>query len=234
MFGYFITFAFTLSNIYFFADLIGALVMMYVCVKLAEYNLYYKSALWAVFVFFASCGVRAAAMFPFFSLAPTVGTIVRAVTLASACLTHILMFLGARGISLGAEDNKLAAKCERQLAMSVIYYVVAAVMLIVGEKLGEFGAYLNIVVLVYWFVTFILNLVVIYTCFGKLYPAEEDFTAPKRSRFKFINKLSDKFDEFDEKSNAFRRDSIRMANEEADRRVREKQNNPKKKKKKKK
>ncbi|MDD6879852.1 MAG: hypothetical protein PUD59_06525, partial [bacterium] len=98
--------------------------------------------------------------------------------------------------------------------------------------LGDFGAYMNVVILVYWFICFILNLAVIYTCFGKLYPADEDPSKPKRSKFKLINKLNDKFDELDAKSNEFRRDSIRMANEEADRRIREKQGKKKKKKKK--
>ena len=234
LFGYFIAFAFSLSKVYFFADIIGALIMMYSFTKLSEYNLYYKSAMWAVFVFIAACGTNACAvLLKIYELDSRIGLLVSTVKLFAACAAHILIFLGARGISLGADDTKLASQCERQLVMSVIYYLAAAAVLLIGGRAGEFGAYMNIVLLVYWFVCFVMNLAVIYTCFGKLYPADEDITKPKRSKIELFNKMSDKFDEFDDRSNAFRRESIQMANDEADRRVREKQNKAKNKKKKK-
>ena len=42
--GYFLTFAFTISQAYFFADVIGALVMLYAFTKLSEYNRYFRGA----------------------------------------------------------------------------------------------------------------------------------------------------------------------------------------------
>lgn len=235
LFGYFITFAFTLSRVYFFADIVGAVIMMYSFVKLSEYNLLYRHATMTCFVFLAACSVRAAAMFNgWFGQGSTASLAVSVIMLAAACAVHVLMFLGARGISFGADDVKLVRKCERQLGMSVVYYLCAAVILIFGESLGTAANYLNAAMTVYWLLWFILNLTTVYSCFGRLYPADEDQSTPKRSRFAFINKINDKFDSFDEKSNEFRIQSIKMANEEADRRALEKNKKSKKKKKKKK
>ena len=49
--GYFLTFAFTISQAYFFADVIGALVMLYAFTKLSEYNRYFRGAAAAGMVF---------------------------------------------------------------------------------------------------------------------------------------------------------------------------------------
>ena len=57
-------------------------------------------------------------------------------------------------------------------------------------------------------------------------------TREKKSRFAIVNKLNAKFDELDEKANAYRRESMEMAMEEAKRRAEEKEKHPKKKKKK--
>ena len=236
LFGYFLafSFAFSLSDLCFIVGIIGTPIMMFAFVKLSEYNLYFKTALWSAFAYLAACGLELSAMLlHFYDMSGTVGMIVSVVMAVAACGTHILMFLGARSISLGAGDNALAAKCERQLVMSAIYYIFYITALTLGRFLGELVSYISMVLLVYWLCCYILNMIVIYKCFGSLYSAEEDFSKPRRSKIGLVNKLNDKFDEFDSKSDSFRRESIKMANDEADRRVREKQNNPKKKKKKK-
>ena len=236
LFGYFITFsfAFSLSDICFIVGIIGTPVMMYAFVRLSEYNLYFKTALWSAFVYLAACALELSAMLlHFYDVTGPVGMIVSTVLMLAACVTHVLVFLGARGISLGADDTRLVTKCERQLVMSVIYYAFAVAAMVLGGRLGEFGSYVNMVLLIYWIVCYVLNLIVFYKCFGSLYPADEDQSVPRRSKLGFVNKLNDKFNEFDERSDSFRRESVRMANEEADRRVSEKKNHPKKKKKKK-
>ena len=54
-------------------------------------------------------------------------------------------------------------------------------------------------------------------------PADEDEDQKKRSRFAFINALSDKFDAIDDAKNEYRRQSMKMAMDEADRLHAEKQ-----------
>lgn len=214
--GYFITFAFSLSQVYFFADIIGVLVMMYAFLKLSEYNLYYKRAIISGIVFLAVCALNASAMLSgWYDTASTLGIVIGEIKLASECFMHVYIFLGARGISLGAGDDRLVRKTERQLGMSLVYYLAAAAILICDRLLGDARGYVNVVLTAYKIIWLILNLAAIYTCFGKLYPADEDQTVPKRSRFAFINKMNEKFDSFEKKSNEFRRESMQMANEEA-------------------
>ena len=44
LFGYFLTYAFSLSRVYFFTDIIGALVMLWAFSKLIAYNRYYRGS----------------------------------------------------------------------------------------------------------------------------------------------------------------------------------------------
>ena len=78
----------------------------------------------------------------------------------------------------------------------------------------------------------LLNLVLMYSCFGTLCPADEDENEIKRSRFAIINKINDKMDSFEKKNNEYKLESMRLAMEEANRRAENKKKKPKWKKKK--
>ena len=63
LFGYFLTYAFSLSRVYFFTDIIGALVMLWAFSKLIAYNRYYRGAAASGIVFTALCLTGCVAMF---------------------------------------------------------------------------------------------------------------------------------------------------------------------------
>ncbi|MBR5679358.1 MAG: hypothetical protein IKX19_01785 [Clostridia bacterium] len=223
-FGYFAMFAFTLSPYYFFADILGAIVAIWAYVKLSEYNRYFRGAWAATFVFLILCGVNAASLM--FTLYETGGDIDLGVSVGkeiAACVMHVFFFLGTRGICLGAEAKKLAAKCDRNFVMTMFAYLatfaVLALNRVIGDELGPVGFML----LIYRLICIVLNLALIYQCFGILMPADEDEDQKKRSRFAFINALSDKFDAIDDAKNEYRRQSMKMAMDEADRLRAEKQ-----------
>ena len=212
LFGYFLTFAFSLSNYYFFADIIGAVVMLYSFTKLSEYNTYYKTAFWICSGFLVTCGVSAASlMLHLYEQGGTLAISVNIVKLALGFALHIIVFLGARGISLGAEAGKLVRNSERQMVMTSIYYISAFAVLVLNPLLRETERYISFVVLVYWFVTFIMNLAFIYKCFGILCPAEEDDNEEKRSRFGIINKMNDTIESIEKNTKKYGEDSIRLA-----------------------
>ena len=71
-FGYFVMFAFSISQMYFFADIIGAVISIFAFSKLSEYNKYYKNAMIAALVFAVFCMVNAASMM--FRIYPSTGT----------------------------------------------------------------------------------------------------------------------------------------------------------------
>ena len=227
-FGYFIMFAFSLSQVYFFADIIGAGIVLYAFAKLAEYNRYFVAAMWGCLVFLGLSAVNAASlMFELYDPAGTVALVVSAAKLLAAGAMHIPMFLGMRGISLGASADKLVRNAERNLTLTMVYYVLSLLILAASPLLGDLTPYAGTIVYLYEIVCILLNLVLIYNCFGILCPADEDEDEKKRSRFAFINKISDKVDAIDEERVRYREESVKLAMEEADRRIAEKNKNKK-------
>lgn len=234
-FGYFVMFAFSLSNMYFFADIIGSLITAYAFTKLAQYNRYFNKATIAALAFLLFSAVNASNMMFDIWSDGYVSTVVDLLRLVSAAVTHVYMFLGARGISLGAEADKLAKKAERNLTMTVIYYVAYAIVTNVAIDNTELDGYFDVVLLLYYIVCLVMNLAFIYRCFTFLAPADEDITERKRSRFKLINMMDDKMDEIEAKKQQYRMESMQMALEEAEKAEREKKKRykqPKKRKKK--
>lgn len=232
LFGYFLTYAFSLSRVYFFTDIIGALVMLWAFSKLIAYNRYYRSAAASGIVFTALCLTGCVAMFARYQ--PEWFTLLlNCLKAAASCTLHVFTLLGIRGIAKGADAPKLAETALRNLVMTGLYYVLYYVVLVTSPLYPDMVSYISFVVYLYWFVAFFCNLVLFYRCFGTFYPADGDpMTWEKKSRFAIVNKLNAKFDELDEKANAYRRESMEMAMEEAKRRAEEKEKHPKKKKKK--
>jgi|GEM_PF-700753 len=224
IFGYFTMFAFSLTQAYFFADIIGALITIYAFTKLAEYNRWFTYAMTACLGFMILCGVNAASLM--FRLYDPSGSIDFAVDIAkeaAACLMHIFMFLGTRGIAMGAESKKLADNAGRNMMLTMTYYAASVLVIIFAGVLGNEVQTVSMMVYLFWIVCLVMNLVLIYKCFGILCPADEDENAPpKRSRFEFINKINDKFDAIEADKQKYREDSMKMALREADKKAAEK------------
>ncbi len=222
LFGYFLTYAFSLSRVYFFTDIVGSLVMLWAFSKLLVYNRYYRGAAVSGIVFTALCLTGCTAMLVKFQ--PEWFTLLlNCLKAAASCSLHVFTLLGIRGIAWGADAPRLAETALRNLCMTGLYYVLYCVVLATSPLYPDMVSYVSFIVYLYWFVVFFCNLVLFYRCFGTFYPAEGDpMMQEKKSRFAFINAISAKFDELDEKANAYRRESMEMAMEEAKRRAEEK------------
>lgn len=226
--GYFVTFAFSISSYYFFADIIGILIMLYGFSKLSRYNRYFVDAMVPALGLLVLCAVSAASMM--FKLYPMDGTadlVVDILKTTAACATHVFVFLGTRGISLGAESVKLVEKTQRNFVATMIYYAANLGIVLASFFVTFETQYVSTVVYLYWIVCIVLNMALFYHCFGILIPADEDEDEVKRSKFEFINKINDKFDSLDIKSNEYRRQSMEMAMEEAKKRAEQKKKNEK-------
>ncbi|MBE6616611.1 MAG: hypothetical protein E7627_01515 [Ruminococcaceae bacterium] len=224
IFGYFLAFAFSISQYYFFTDIIGAVVMLFAFSKLSEYNRYYIGASYVCLGFLLLCSTNAASMmFAFYDPTGPVDLAVDIGKLVSACVMHVFIFLGIRGITMGAEAHGLAAKAQRNMVMTGVYYLAALTVILTSSFMSkETSYYLSLAVYFYWLISIVMNLVLIYNCFGKLCPADEDENEKKRSRFAIVNKFNDMFDELESKKQARREESMRLALEEAEKRAAEK------------
>lgn len=223
IFGYFLMFAFSISQVYFFADIIGALIVMYAFSKIAEYNRYFIRAMWFCLAFLLFGAVNAVSlMFGIYDPSGNIALAVSILKTASAALMHIPMFLGIRGIADGAESVGLVHLSERNMTMSMIYYAAALLVIALDRAFGDYTQYAGALVWLFGIVCIFLNLVLFYKCFATLCPADENAHEKKRSRFRFINKINDKLDAIDEERQRYREESMKLAMEEADRRAAEK------------
>ena len=129
LFGYFLTYAFSLSRVYFFTDIIGALVMLWAFSKLIAYNRYYRGAAVSGIVFTALCLTGCVAMFARYQ--PEWFTLLlNCLKAAASCTLHVFTLLGIRGIAKGADAPKLAETALRNLVMTGLYYVLYYVVLV--------------------------------------------------------------------------------------------------------
>lgn len=225
-FGYFVTFAFSLSKYYFFADIIGILVVIYAFTKLTKYNLYFRGAMIPALAYLIFCAAAAAAlMFDIYAPDSIYDTAVDLLKLVSACAIHILMCLGTRGIALGAGSgaDKTAKRARVNLIAAIIYYAADLAVFVVFGLTGKEAGAVNAVLLCAWLVLLIMYLVMFYGAFAVICPADEDETVIKRSKIPIINKINDKMDAFEKKSNDYRRESMEMAMKEAERIAAEKE-----------
>ena len=93
IFGYFAMFAFSISQAYFFADIIGALIAIYAFAKLAEYNRWFTYAMVSCLGFMVFCGVNAASlMFHIYEPTGNIDFFVDIAKEAFSCAMHIFMF----------------------------------------------------------------------------------------------------------------------------------------------
>ncbi len=232
--GYFLMFAFSISEVYFFADIVGAFIVIFAFSKIAQYNRYFVGAMWLCLAYLALCAQGAVSlMFELYDASSTVAYVVLFAKSIVSCAMHTLMFLGIRGISLGAGAAKLAWRSKRNLVITAAYYILYIALSVISLTVENYIlSYISAVMQIFYLVCVVLNLILIYSSFGTLCPADEDENEVKRSRFGFINKMNDKMDDFEKKSNEYRRESMRLAMEEAERNAAAKSKKKKHKKKK--
>lgn len=231
IFGYFAMFAFARSPYYFFADIVGSVVTVFALSKLGEYSRRFYGAMFSALGFLILCSVNAASLL--FSLYPmgsgAAWTAVEILKLAAGCAMHVFLFLGIRTVAQRAEITSLASKALGRLAATSIYYGAAFLAVAFSPLLDDrTAAAAGVGIWLFWILCLVLNLFLLYGCFSMILPADADENEKPRSRIRFLNVLSDKFDELDDKKNEYRRQSMKMALEEAERIAAEKKKGKKK------
>jgi len=229
--GYFLAFAFSLSEIYLFTDILGGLWMLYAFSKLSQYNRYCNGAVFAGIAFTLACMTGAGVLFAGILVQDGIlDILIDCLKTVFAAVLHFFMYLSIRGIAQGADCPKLVHKSTRNMYMMGIYYLLYFLVLATGFLYSDYLPYVSGCVYLYWLICFIFNLILLYNCFGMLYPAEEEQETPKKSRFAIVNKMNEMFDKLDEKNNKYRRESMQMALQEAEKLHRSRKKNGKKKK----
>lgn len=233
LFGYFLAFSFTLLKFYVFADIIGAVIMIIAFVKLKEYNRYFIRSIIFCGIFILACAATALSLiFRLYEVGSVIDTCVKYVRYISACLMMVTVFLGIIGLAGQAGAANLVTRAKRNMILTVLLYVIMlAYVPLSGYLTGNWASYVMVAVYLYGAIVLFLNLLLFYSCFGKLCDEGEKEDEVKKSRFRIVNKLNEKFDEIEKGKEAYRKESVKLAVEEADRRAAAKKSKKKKKKK---
>jgi len=204
--GYFLAFVPSLSNVYFFTDIVGAPMMVYALIKLSAYSEKFKQSLPSAFIY---TGVTfLAAIMSVFKPGALVSSIVDTVLAASVLMFHVYVFTAISSMAKDADDDKLARKAKRDLAIVGVYYLLYIVALLFAPGMdGVLKGYFNTIFYFYRMVWIIFNLLLIHSAYCRLYieGTEERYAETaqyKETRFKFINKLQQGYIESQKKANA--------------------------------
>lgn len=109
---------------------------------------------------------------------------------------HLMMLWGITTLAAEIEETKIRTRAIRNAVFTGIWGIGQLVLLIFPAVANFRNQVFTKLLLLLVLVTYILNVLLLHACYRDICPAGEELGAPqKRSRFGFINKLNDKFEE---------------------------------------
>ncbi len=192
-FGYFL-----LLNItyYQFTDVIAGLVMLYALYKLSSVSAYFKRPLYASILFSVFGLIELPlGLMNMFSPADLITTMVSLFSIIRAviiCLLTVLLLRAMGDIAKSLEVDGLPLKCRTMIIWTMILYILDILFessmltpLLPREAIMIF----YVVVIIGLLLLPIVNLTIIYSCYMHICLPEDLDSAPKPSRFGFINEF---------------------------------------------
>ena len=199
LFGYALAFAFTLSSVYFFADVLGGLMMAYACSKLAAYDRRFKLPMIASSVFSAAAIAGALRRFVFGSSSAIFDRVYDAAYAGIVIALHFALFWAIISIARSLKLTKITMKARRNMILMIVFYTVQTLAQLSGERLTAdfptFALYLYRFILIFQLVLVFVNLLLIGSCLKSIGEEGEGEVDPDPSPVKRLYKSwSDKED----------------------------------------
>ncbi|MBR6914861.1 MAG: hypothetical protein IKN36_00745 [Clostridia bacterium] len=190
-FGYFTAFAFAMIPVYFFADIVGCLIMLWALTVLSSHKAAFRKCVYLDMVLTALSVVRAVGRtFAFFTDGDTVGTVLTVVWAAAALVFHFFLTGAIRSLAVDAEDKKMTARANFSRSFSVTAYV----LMIAHSSLGAFlpedlGQIADKLVLLVSLACLLFMSFLIYTSFVNFIPVSGEVPEPVPSKIPLVNKI---------------------------------------------
>ncbi len=203
--GYFLSFATALAKRYFFADIIGGVMIGYALTKLSRYSDKFKKCIPWSMLFFGLCCI--AAVLSIFKAPDLVLTVVSTVRFGSILALHVYMFKALEDMARGADDDKLADKARRNLVIISVYYSLYIIYLLLNFFVEyKIIGLISIFLYFYGLVAIFMNLFLIHSAYCRLYiegTAEQFSPYPqfKMSKIGWIRNIQQKY--YDSQKKAF-------------------------------
>ena len=194
--GYIVTFLFSLSNVYFFADIIGAVLMMIGLSRLSSYGKNFYRAMQVDIVFLILCFTRALLMM--LRVITGEGVLATALTVGIVAVGLVLQFFLFAGIHfLSAEVGlvKEPINAKRSLFLIFTYSVLHILVLVIGPSLSiTVGNILALCVFLYGLVAMLFNIFLIHSCYCRICPVGQEHGQRTKSKYEWVNRLNEKAD----------------------------------------
>ncbi|MBO5043340.1 MAG: hypothetical protein J6D87_10295 [Clostridia bacterium] len=123
-------------------------------------------------------------------------SIIDGISICVELFFHISLLWGVMLIATDVEEQKIRSGSIRNLTFSIIWGV-GQLILVLFPALAAFQqqVFTKLLLLVV-LVTYVLNVLLLHSCYRNICPAGEELGSPmKRSRFAFVNKINDRFEE---------------------------------------
>lgn len=183
--------------------LIGFSIILFALVKLSPHAKGFRAAKYFSLALILASGASGA-----LTLAERFGADVGAFALTKQILLysvtvlfyafHLFLLFGIRELARAVELSKLADKALRNFIIGSFYFVLTFVGSLDTPFKESFANYLGLPTLVIGLVWYILNAVLIYSCYMWICLEGDENMERKKSRFEFVNKINEALDKKEE------------------------------------
>jgi len=199
--GYFMAFAFSLANVYFFFDIIGGALMLVGLSKLASHGKNFYRAMWADIGYIVLCLMRTVLLMlkvigPEGVLTDVLGIGIAAASLVLQFFILAGIYFIARQVELEKEENH----AKRNILCVLLYYLGHIAALLILPYLGTAANLISLALLLFGFAVIIMNLILIHSCYCRICISGQESGERPPSRFAFVNRFHEKSDALSDKA----------------------------------
>lgn len=194
--GYILAFVFSLGKVYFFQDIIGALVMLMGLSQLAQYGKNFARATWVNIAYLLVSTVRALLMMLRLIRPESIWTTLFALLIPAVSLVlQFFLFAGIFYLAQQVELEREAQKAKGTLVRILSYYILHIIASLVTPHLGvEIANIINLVITVYGLVVLIMNVAFLHTCYCRICLKGQESGERVPSKFEWVNRMNEKAD----------------------------------------
>lgn len=194
--GYILSFVFSLGNVYFFQDVIGALVMMIGLSRLALHGKNFYRAMWVDIGYLVISAIRVfLMMFDMLDASGIVAMVFNILLPLVSLVLQFFLFAGIYYLALEVELEREAQKARGSLVRIFSYYILYVIAYLLTPGLGNtVGNIVGLVVTVYGLIVLIMNVVLLHTCYCRICLSGQETGESPRSRYEWVNKMNEKVD----------------------------------------
>ena len=200
--GYIITFLFSLSNVYFFADIIGAILMMIGLSKLSSYGKNFLRAMQVDIAFLILCFTRALLMMlRVISGEELLATVLTVGIVAVGLVLQFFLFAGIHFLSADVGLIKEPINAKRSIFLTFTYSFLHVLFLFIGPRLSvTVGNILALCIFLYGLAAIVFNIALIHSCYCRICPLGQEHGERTKSKYEWLNRINEKADSIMDKA----------------------------------